>query len=139
MTHVKRSHGSVELKCYHDTYVTNYNLLNHMKIHRTYLKDFTCEQCSYVTKRKDCLKQHKQIHRDSKEFTCNQCNFTTKSNVYLHKHMKIHCPNLEELKCQHCSFTSKWKSNLYRHVKVQHKKQLALYYKIESVTTYWDT
>ena len=80
--------------------------------------DFKCDQCSFSTKTKRGLKQHKarysNLRLTSRFFIVNR---------FYNKQKQIHSTD-KPYKCDICSFETKWKVSLYLHRTKTHKLTL---------------
>ncbi|XP_037300149.1 zinc finger protein Xfin [Manduca sexta] len=87
------------------------------KYNRTILQ---CEQCSYTTIHKNCLKMHVLDHMNSKPHICNLCTYSTKYPTSLQRHMFIkHKESTDDVKtlfyCDSCDYSTYFKWNLNSH------------------------
>ncbi|OQR74216.1 hypothetical protein BIW11_01006 [Tropilaelaps mercedesae] len=66
-------------------------LKRHIKnIHEKPNKTYTCNECGYVTARRDRLREHFRSHSGEKPFACTLCSYRTASRQSLNKHAKGH-------------------------------------------------
>ncbi|XP_022670662.1 zinc finger protein 37-like [Varroa destructor] len=66
-------------------------LKRHIKnIHEKPNKTYTCNECGYVTARRDRLREHYRSHSGEKPFACTLCSYRTASRQSLNKHAKGH-------------------------------------------------
>ncbi|XP_018577911.1 zinc finger protein 845-like [Anoplophora glabripennis] len=94
---------------------------------------YSCNDCHYKTKHRECLVRHMVTHRDSsvvRMFSCNDCDYKTKHKDCLKRHMVQHkdLTRVQMYKCDACDYESRHKMNLTRHL-TTHKdpSQLRMY------------
>ena len=111
-------------KCYEPT--TPDFLEDHLKHDCIVEKPYKCEMCTYRTKYKLHLKNHRfNRHFRPKDairsYECAKC-----SKKYVHKdtlqrHLRLECGKEATLKCLYCQYKSKYNSSLKAHYKARHK------------------
>ena len=82
--------------------------------------DFKCDQCSFSTKTKNGLNQHKARYSNLKSSFWLTLRFFIVYNRCYNKLKQIHSTD-KPFKCDVCSFETKWKVSLYLHRTKTHK------------------
>ena len=86
---------------------------------------FSCDLCSFQTKRQSHLARHKQYHA-SGECTlhkCRQCDFKTIKLSVLTRHQAVH-EEQARLYCEKCSYSCLSAATLKLHKKIKHEKNM---------------
>ncbi|KAJ8913665.1 hypothetical protein NQ315_007382 [Exocentrus adspersus] len=84
-------------------------------------KLFECDLCVFKANKKQYLKKHMLVHRDSSElkwFKCNACDYKTKYKICLTKHELVHkdSSDIEWFECPTCDYKSKYRGHLNVHM-----------------------
>jgi Zinc finger, C2H2 type/C2H2-type zinc finger len=83
-----------------------------------------CNECGYVTKKKQLLNRHTIIHHSTvKPFVCESCNKSFKLKRALTVHLKQHTQKIF-YPCNFCERTFSSSTNFYTHRKNMHPKEL---------------
>ena len=83
---------------------------------------YKCEQCDFMSKSRDTLRQHKSMKhsiRTKTTFVCDQCSYTSKQSVHLDIHVRSKHRG-ELFKCDMCDYKATQLSNLVRHKRSKH-------------------
>lgn len=75
-----------------------------------------CPCCSYITPRKDHMKEHIRKHTGEKPFSCPHCPYRTAKNSDIHRHMQTHTGE-KPFACSQCSFRTSRRINLKNHLR----------------------
>lgn len=99
--------------------ISMHNKARHLKIcllKDANIGDLKCDECEYVTSRRDNLKKHMKTHSSK---TCSICGHKEKTAKKLEQHLKsVHVPSVPvQFYCKYCDFSSPRKWNLLRHEK----------------------
>lgn len=81
-----------------------------MRRHKKSKKEFLCQQCSYVTMRRDHLVRHvKNVHLKLKDIVCKECDDAFSENYELNRHIRKWHPNssINEKICPKSGFVNK--------------------------------
>ena len=147
-THINRAHLKTKSikkcpKCKKDFAF----LSQHMKdMHNEKNREFSCDICNYVAKRKTHLTQHKNSVHLNLMRTCPHCSKEMKSSVYPehirmeHKNIEYTCPTCDfktksrgsfkshkdshkgkQFPCKRCGYQATRECILQRHIRVVHK------------------
>lgn len=91
-------------------------LRKHQQTHQTADNTFVCDDCGKSYKSRAYLRVHQRVHLQKKEFTCNQCNFVSNINAAIHAHRQIH--NSGSVLCDICGYAYTDRSTLGKHKRV---------------------
>lgn len=75
-----------------------------------------CPYCSYITPRKDHMKEHIRTHTGEKPFSCPHCPYRTAKNSDIHRHIQTHTGE-KPFACSQCSFRTSRRVNLKNHLR----------------------
>ena len=110
-------------KCYHPTRsnLLSYHLYNDCDVE----KPFKCNECSYRTKYKVKLRNHRfNRHERPKDaigsYQCPNCSRKYFHKANLTRHQRLECGKEPKLNCLYCPYKSKHKSGLKSHYKFKH-------------------
>ena len=99
--------------------IKNYPLNRHMQQHnggaQENVKTYSCDLCSYTSKHKFRIRNHKYCHSGEKPLSCKVCHkkFRDPSNLNMHK--KIHF-NVKPHRCGICGYGCITKDNMRKHI-----------------------
>ena len=75
-----------------------------------------------VIKKKEELNPHiETVHNDEKDFSCEECTFISKVQDKLNRHIETVHNDGKKISCQKCSFVCNSEDELTRHIKTVHK------------------
>ena len=102
---------------------TKKGLDKHIKQVHNKMKDYQCEQCSYVCSQKEDIDKHiKQVHSKIKDYQCEQCSYACSIKDDLDKHIRQVHNKLKGYQCEQYSYVCSQKEDLDKHIKQAHNK-----------------
>ncbi|XP_069363600.1 uncharacterized protein [Maniola hyperantus] len=79
-------------------------------------REFICDICKKMYKRKSVLVKHIKTHAEVRRFTCEICQYKCKYQSYLKRHMRTHT-GIKPFSCKFCDHKCTTNSNLLRHMR----------------------
>ena len=94
---------------------TKLNLKHHAVIHDSRTKEYGCNECGHLFRRKCELEIHSRKHTGEKPYACKDCPKSFSQRGALKTHTYLHT-GIHPLKCAFCQWTGIQKINLSKHI-----------------------
>ncbi|XP_063545352.1 oocyte zinc finger protein XlCOF22-like [Cydia strobilella] len=96
--------------------ISRQHLLEHYSIEHTFdANTYTCEQCSFTTKKRTVVQRHVKTHKVGKNLTCSVCGAGFNNMHALRMHVSRHDP-AQRFNCPQCNMKFIYPSLLHRHM-----------------------
>ncbi|XP_063371798.1 zinc finger protein 91-like [Cydia amplana] len=96
--------------------ISRQHLLEHYSIEHTFdANTYTCEQCSFTTKKRTVIQRHVKTHKVGKNLTCSVCGAGFNNMHALRMHVSRHDP-AQRFNCPQCNMKFIYPSLLHRHM-----------------------
>ncbi|XP_048002732.1 zinc finger protein 595-like [Leguminivora glycinivorella] len=96
--------------------ISRQHLLEHYSIEHTFdANTYSCEQCSFTTKKRTVIQRHVKTHKVGKNLTCSVCGAGFNNMHALRMHVSRHDP-AQRYNCPQCNMKFIYPSLLHRHL-----------------------